>query len=436
AVICFVMAGAFIVKLAVDSGWLTPARQIGIAALLGFVLIAAGFVVTKLDRVYASLLPAAGVIILYLTAVGAHSYHGLIGFELAVGFVAAISCLCIWLYTALRNEVYPITGALGAYLVPFLLGAKSHSDFTIYYFVLCTISFASISVWLESRLLAIVASYLAIAATLILSLELPDTMVFARVLPLHFAAFVVAAVVQSLKGRAPMTTNEAWAYFPVLLLFYVGEYALVYKLSPTLAPWISLSFAGFLIGVYFLSKKTLEATSLESSNLIAAFTSVVVFHSFYIEIVPDNFKPWLLPAIIFASAFLPVTRVTVASKHVIPMLAVALIALCEYVRVMFYLIGDQDPFPIILVGLLSAGAALFFYIKRQSRVAYESSTGVVLLAAAHTLTILALYRLLENVSSLAVSASWLAYAVAIMAWGFAIKDKVIAKSALAALGFA
>ena len=43
ASICFVFAAAFIIKLSIDSGWLTPERQIGLAVLLGMGLIAAGF---------------------------------------------------------------------------------------------------------------------------------------------------------------------------------------------------------------------------------------------------------------------------------------------------------------------------------------------------------------------------------------------------------
>lgn len=48
----------------------------------------------------------------------------------------------------------------------------------------------------------------------------------------------------------------------------------------------------------------------------------------------------------------------------------------------------------------------------------------------------ALYQLTEDVSSLAVSASWLFYAVAVMGFAFIRKDELMAKSALLVLAFA
>ena len=57
AVVCFVVAAAFIVKLSIDSGWLTPLRQAGMAGVLGFGLIGIGLALMERDRAYAALLP-------------------------------------------------------------------------------------------------------------------------------------------------------------------------------------------------------------------------------------------------------------------------------------------------------------------------------------------------------------------------------------------
>jgi uncharacterized membrane protein len=52
-----VLAASYLIRLGIDSGWLTPARQVGIAALFGLTLIAAGFFLDASARRYAGLLP-------------------------------------------------------------------------------------------------------------------------------------------------------------------------------------------------------------------------------------------------------------------------------------------------------------------------------------------------------------------------------------------
>jgi uncharacterized membrane protein len=41
--VALVLAAAYLIRLAVESGWLTPVRQVASAAILGFVMIVAGF---------------------------------------------------------------------------------------------------------------------------------------------------------------------------------------------------------------------------------------------------------------------------------------------------------------------------------------------------------------------------------------------------------
>ena len=43
----FVLATAYLIRLAMDAGWLTPTRQVGLAAIFGLALIASGFVLQR-----------------------------------------------------------------------------------------------------------------------------------------------------------------------------------------------------------------------------------------------------------------------------------------------------------------------------------------------------------------------------------------------------
>lgn len=439
SVVCFVFAAVFIIKLAVDSGWLTAARQMRFAALFGFILIGSGIALVEKDRAYASLLPGAGIIVLYLTAVASHSYHGLIGFEVALSFIALITAMCLWLFTVFKHEVYPITAAIGVYFSPFLLGVSAQSDFTVYYHLSTTVAFAAIAVWLETRFLTIVGAYCAIAATLLMRSFNLDVGLLVVALTVHFVAYATAVVFHSLRTRKTLSANEAWGYFPVLILFYVAEYQFITELNPVIAPWVSLAFAAFLIGLYFVSRKTLNEKALESSAVIAAFASVVFFHSLYLEILPEHSKVWLLPLILFVAAFAPVQLPkNLKPERSVPSLAIAAVLICEYVRIVFDLSGSTSVgADLILVGFVSVAAMLtlyFFKVRKSETI--EVKAGAGLLGVAHVLAIVAFYRLFEPYGSLAVSASWLVYAAAVMGVGFSLKDKYLAKSALAALGLA
>ena len=97
AVAHFVLAAGFILKLSIETEWLTPGRQIGLAIVLGMSLVGAGFAFMKSN-----------------------------------------------------------------YLSPAFLDLGPREEFAIYYYVLASIAFSTISIWVRSRTLTIVSAYLAI----------------------------------------------------------------------------------------------------------------------------------------------------------------------------------------------------------------------------------------------------------------------------------
>lgn len=433
AIVCFVFAAGFIVKLSIESGWLTHTRQIGLASLFGLSLVAAGFVLRASDREYASLLPAAGVIVLYLTAFAAHRLYALIPFEAALGAVALISALCVWLYLQLQSDIYALTAAVGSYIVPLFLGLNASAVFTLYYFLLCSVAFAAISIWIESRLLILISAYLAILMSALVGRDLDSDVLVAVMLGLHFGVFAAGTYGYSMRYREPLSHTEAWAFLPVLLIFYAAEYYFLDRIHPDLAPWMSLAFAGVLIGLY-LSAKRVFPDSLDSQGVILAFATIVCFHSFYLEILPSEVRPWLFVAIMTAAALRPPSVLAIewpASVYAVPMLALGAVLVIEYLSMLFHLFDDSDAS--WLVVSLAAFASMWFAIVHTNR---AISYGNVLLVAAHLMAVLALYRLGYDAGSLTVSALWLVYAVAVMGFAFARKDAVMAKSALIVLAFA
>lgn len=308
AIICFIVAAGFIVKLSIESGWLTPARQIGLATLLGLALIASGIVLLNMDRKYASLLPAAGIIIFYLSTFAAHRLYSLILFQTAIAITVLISSFCIWLYIKIKHDLYSIITAIGAYTAPLILGVDASTVFSLYYCIICSFTFATISIWVQSRTLTMISAYLAILTTAIIGFELNQDTLIAIVLACHFIIFSLGTYFYTQTTKQYLTETEAWSLFPVLIIFYVMEYYFIDRSYPNLAPWISLVFAGFLFGLYLSAKKWFPNQSLNSQPLILAFVTVVAFHSIYLELLPINVRPWLFVFITVGYLFMPGTR--------------------------------------------------------------------------------------------------------------------------------
>ena len=129
------LAAVYLIRLAIDSGWLTPERQVGISALSGLVLIALGLWLRKLNQTYAIVLPAAGTVILFLSTYGAHLYYGLIGATTAVALVVSICLASLWFCVVFRAELDALFAVVGSYSAPFLLPVLSGNitDLTVYF---------------------------------------------------------------------------------------------------------------------------------------------------------------------------------------------------------------------------------------------------------------------------------------------------------------
>lgn len=444
--ICFVIAAGFIIKLSIDSGWLTPVRQIGLAILLGVSLIVSGLALMKADREYAGLLPAAGVIILYSSVFAAHQYYSLITFQAAIVLTAVISLICIGLYRILHHDFYALVAAAGAYLAPVILELNAQAAFSIYYYLICSFAFATIAIWLHSRLLILVAAYLALFVNAYIGFNLGDneltrihlnqSELIAIILPIHFLIFLLASYLYTIYSGKELTKDEAWSFFPVLVAFYSIEYYFIYQIRPDLAPWISLIFAAAIFLVYLGAKTWLGEKSVKSQTMIFAFISIVIFHSVYLELLPTDFKPWLFVIIFMLAALIPAQMFTNKNKpeYKVPIFALLLILGIEYLSMIYHMIGSYNQMWVMVT--LASFASIWFLLIMQKDLLVKDEYNYALLSAAHLLAITAFYQLTTDYGSLAVSASWLLYAVIVIAFAFTRKDKVMARSAIFVLGFA
>lgn len=428
ATICFVFAAAFIIKLAIDSGWLTPSRQIGLAIVLACSLIAAGLYLLDLDRAYASFLPGAGVVILYLSVFAAFRFYGLISFDFSIFGITLVSMISLWLYSRIQHDIYPIIAAFGSYTAPAIFQMGANSDFALIYYVFCSLTFSFLSIWVESRTLAIVASYLAIGMTSLLGISLNDPKTISILLAIHFGIFSVGTYFYSTR-KGSLRESESWSYFPILLFFYATEYFFLHGLVPELAPWISIAFSAVLLGLYFLAKSTLNARYLESTSMLVSFSAIVFLHSFYLEILPDLYKPALFLVIVFGAAlFNP------KSKNIIVQLVAGWILLMEYLSMASFVLNNFS-WVWLFWCFLSSISLIFLFAMRRDELR-NKEFGLIILGAAHGLAILSFYRLFYESGSLAVSLAWLLYSLGVMGFGVFRKDKIFTKSSMLPLAIA
>ncbi len=435
AVICFVLAAGFIIKLSIDSGWLTPFRQAGIAMLLGVSLIGAGLALMKSDREYASYLPAAGVISLYLTVFAACRYYSIISFETAIGLTFVVSGICVWLYGKIRHDVYPVTAAIGAYIAPAILGLNMQAIFSVYYFLCCSLAFASIAIWMRTRTLTLISAYLALAMTAAVGLDLSHDILITTALGLQFLIFAVGTYLYTYVRKATLTETEAWGFLPVLLVFYAAEYYFIEHIQQGLAPWISVGFAIVLVALYLSAERLFPKRLKNSQTVILAYSAIVGFHSIYLQLLPHDVRPWLFVVIIVAFTVASHKLAGSSRKNSlwIPGATLGAIGVIEYATIIDRLLHPTDPYWILiaLVSLIGLWVAIVGSNKQ-----FIQRNIVFLLTAAHVLAIITFYRLTTDIGSLAVSTSWLFYGVLVMLYAFACKNEEIAQSALAILGFA
>jgi uncharacterized membrane protein len=428
AVICFAMAGIFIVKLAIDSGWLNAFRQWSLLTLLGLALCSLGIWLKKIEQNYRSYLASAGLIILYLSAYSGSNYFYLYEPIISLILAGAVSLAGMYLLNFYRLERFSIIIAVGTYLAPLFLDKSVDFIQQSGFFLIWAAVFSRMSTFLKSRTLTLTGAYLGLAIFLHLNKDVTpyDALHVVLVQSLQFMIYAGGVVFYSIKNQSPLSKNEALAYLPILLFFYGTIYYLLNIYSSQLAPFISLGFCAFIYMLYFFAKSQLK--NMQSRELVYAFLSVVVFHSGYMGLLPDSAKTWMIPIIILAKYLSESNMSNKALPQSIKILF-SVIGAFEFFRLCFTLLTQAD-LANIPVSLVTIVVGIFYYLKRSDELGENE---LIYLSLVHVLCILALYRISYEYGSLAVSTAWGIYSILILIYGYINKNKIIAKSSTVVL---
>lgn len=439
AVICLVVASIFIIRLAIESGWLTPARQVGLTTVVGMVLVFSGVFLEPKDSKYASLLSAAGVIVLYIATLGANIYFGLIQTATAVIFAGLVSLLSIWLFSIFRNDLFAVCAAIGSYVSPVVLGFEwgDFSDIALYFLGWST-CFSIISIFVRSRSLVLVASYFGVGLLGFLSIvgSYPESSLSFIAISqlLQFVILLLGLVGYSIANKVALSKSEALLLYPALLFFYVSEYSVLEKAFQDKAPYIMLLLAALVVAAYIAGKKFV-ADILASKSLVEGFAAIALLHSLYIEILTDAQRPLLLIALLVLSLYRSKdSQSTLSSMAAILSLIVVMVV--EYGSVALNLIdsfASSNESLWIAYGCVISGLLLLKGISESRKATTKFSTLLFILG--HSLLVAVLYATVADAGSLALSMAWLCYAGLVLFIGFRLFNAPLAKSSLAVLFF-
>ena len=446
AVLCFVLAASFLIKLAIDSGWLTPLRQLGLATLLGLALVASGLGLAQRERSYASLLSGAGIVVLHLCVFAGRLYFGFYSGWTATFLAGGVSMGSIVLYRRFSDDFYAAVAVLGSYLSVLLIPTDQRGGFELMaFFLVWDLAYAVIAGWITSRATLLLASYLGLGLFSIQStsfgiVETPSVL-FATALfqAAQLAIFAWGIVRYSLRHRSPMTAGEIWAYFPLLIFFYGLEYHLVSRLCAGCAPWIALAFAAAVFGIYRFARTNLGDRALESESFASAFAAIVGFHAFYLELLPEAFAPLFALALLAATPWI-FARLQVRGRHAIVALAILAVVAINFIRALF------GPGPdLSIVAWAGVNLGFFALLSIGYGKTKRDDEWLVYLLLADTQALVGLYRLANRfvswigwavVERFAVSVAWGLLALGILLFAKSRFDRTLARSSLFVFGIA
>ena len=424
-----VLAALYLIRLAIDSGLLTPARQVGLAIMGGFVLIGLGLVLRRASREYASLLPAGGIVVLFMSIYGAHIYYHLIPAPMAVTAVI-LTCLgALWLGRVFTSELYALFAVVGSYSAPFLLPSLgTNITDLIIYFSAWSALFCVYAVWIGQRRVYLLAAYMALLGfEAIWRLGENSGWIAALVFQtVQLTIFALGTSLYSIRRNDPLDMDTALLHLPALLIFYVLQYGLLHAHIPAVAPWIAMASAGLVLACYGAARLYLKDETPAGSMLVGAYAALVLFHAGYVESIPSQLAPWLALVLFPLAGLYLFVRGTAASIVLPIKIALGLVFAINFLRVLTGAEMANVAYPKALALLYALQLYAAYYFAR--RMPPLSRLCAPLLYAGHVSALIAAVHIFQR--GLLVSLAWGVIAIACLAIALRNNDKLLGKSSL------
>lgn len=434
-----ILAAVFFIKMSVDSGWLTPVRQVLLAAATGMAFFLAPQILSEKAKAYGAFLAAAGTTILHLTWLGAYSYHHILPAKAALVCATVVGLGSVLANFAAGKRMYLLIALAGTYLAAPIVGYET-ADLPILsiFLVIWNISFSVTAMVHKSRDILFITSYYAVFTLLLLTKRVHGIDQQTALLGLQIVQlfiFSAAMLAYSIYHKSPLSTEESIAILPVLLLFYASSIQLVSLIVPNLVPWFGLMVGAFVLAIYFIARKYLGST-FKSGNSLTAFVAIASVHSLYFELLSESLQP--LAALVIGVALVSTSLLwpSVRRQFYWPMIVLAATVIYGAIQTFVAVnVIDHISFYNLAYGAVALG--IFAKVVTSQKL-NDRSVGYlsVLLGFAHLEVLLGLYRFSQDISwsgALFVSIAWGFYAVLILAAGYWRRDKTLGQSALTIL---
>lgn len=320
-----VLAAAYLVRLSIVEGWLTPGRQVTGAGIVGLVLVGAGLALRLRDRAYAGLLGAAGVAVLYLAVFAAHLHHGLIGPGTATGLAVGVAALSLGLHALHRGALFVSLALAGSYATPLLVpGGGDLADLAVY-LTIWNIVYGALALVVGRRAVYLAALYASLIVFDLAAIDLAvgEWRVEAAFQAFQFALFGAVVIAYAVRHRSMSGWLQPLLHYGALVLFYGFEYSVLNEHLSEWAPGIAVGFAVTLYGAWMVAGRigeiptpveppTARSPRLASLRVVHSFGALVLFHAVWVDAVPWAWRP--AAAIALAAALVAIPRVRPAWK--------------------------------------------------------------------------------------------------------------------------
>lgn len=434
-----VLAGVFFIKITIDSGWLTPLRQILLAAGAGLSFFIIPQLFPKAEREYGAILAGAGTTILHLTWLGAYFYHHLLSTNAALVCATLVGVFSLATNFEKGNRLFVLVAMAGTYMSAPLVGYNT-SELSVLsiFLIIWNITFSAAALINKRRDILFIASYYAVFTVLLLSGKVSNRDMEMDLLVLQliqFGIFSSLMVSYSIYHRSPLSREESVAVLPLLLLFYFSTGHLISSIKPDYAPWFGLTLGAVIMAIYFLAKTFLHG-DLKSGPTLTTFATLTFVHSFYFQLLHESVKP-LAGLVIGIIIFVLWTKnsdlrkayywpfIILLSTFVYGAL-LALVSVPSIDGIYFY---NWAYGALALVAVIGSG-------KLQKAKGETTQLPALLLGFGHLQVMLGLYRFSEQISwsgALFVTLTWGIYAGLILAVAYWRRDKTLGNSALTIL---
>jgi hypothetical protein len=431
---CFILAMLLLIKFSIDSGWLTPVRQMILASLFGLALIIAPGLTDKKDLAYLAMLPAGGIVVLHLVVYGAVFYHELLHPSLGLIAISLIGAQSLILLKNYKENTYAVLSIAGTYLGAMALARGFVQDYQFAVFViLWSIIFCSIAIHLQNRALITLAAYFSLMIVALASFGTNERNLLIQVVLIQVVQIVIYSLSTarySLINKVTLTKSETIQLLPVYLFFYGHLFHVLDYLSPPSAIVFSIIFALTLLGLVIFTEKKNGAV-LESKPIILTYVSVLLAHSVFFVWMNDlsQFIFVSLVLIALASNF---GRSSAPNKDPFGVLSViALVCGFAFLKVFFHE-GSVTKDLFILFGFIYGGSLCGFVFRQN-----ETFNNFIrlILAVAHIQVLVAISRLDLYIHSWLEAPIGVVYASFIMFIGYKKNSRYIAKSSFIPLGW-